>query len=387
MPPHFTEAEFADRAARTRAAMAEHGLDALLLFAPESHYWLTGYDTFGFCFFQCLVFPAQGEPVLLTRSADLRQARHTSIIEDIRVWKDEAGADPSRDLRRILKELQLHDGARLGVELETQGLTAANWRRVKQGLKGKRKAPELVDASRLIDGLRLVKSAAEIECVRRAAALSDAALEAGVAMARPGVSDGAVLAAMQAEVLAAGGDYPANEFICGSGEGALLCRYFSGRRRLESPDQLTLEWAGTWRRYHAPMMNTLAIGEARPEHGRMRAAAREALESCESALRPGATMGDVFEAHAVMVDRHGYRQHRLNACGYSVGARFTPSWMDPQMFYEGNETEIGPGMTFFLHMILMDSDTGAAQTLGRTSLVTEAGAEPLSRATLDLIVT
>ena len=55
----------------------------MLLFAQESMYWLTGYDTFGFCFFQCLVVKADGSMVLLTRSADLRQARHTSIIENI----------------------------------------------------------------------------------------------------------------------------------------------------------------------------------------------------------------------------------------------------------------------------------------------------------------
>ena len=50
----------------------------MLLFAQESMYWLTGYDTFGFCFFQCLVVKADGSMVLLTRSADLRQARQTS---------------------------------------------------------------------------------------------------------------------------------------------------------------------------------------------------------------------------------------------------------------------------------------------------------------------
>ena len=50
--PHFTDAEYADRIARTRKAMKTQNLDAMLLFAPESHFWLTGYDTFGFCFFQ-----------------------------------------------------------------------------------------------------------------------------------------------------------------------------------------------------------------------------------------------------------------------------------------------------------------------------------------------
>ncbi len=47
-----------------------------------------GYDTFGFCFFQCLVVKLSGRMELLTRSADLRQARRTSLIENIRIWKN-----------------------------------------------------------------------------------------------------------------------------------------------------------------------------------------------------------------------------------------------------------------------------------------------------------
>ena len=71
-------------------------------------------------------------------------------------------------------------------------------------------------------------------------------------------------------------------------------------------------------------------------------------------------------------------------CGYSLGARFSPSWMEQQMFFEGAPQIMGPGMVFFLHMILMDSDSGAAMSLGRTSLVTETGSEPLSALSLEL---
>jgi len=379
--PHFAPDEYARRLARTRASMEKQGLDGMLLFAPESHYWLTGYDTFGFCFFQCMIVPLVGEPVLLTRSADLRQARHTSILTDIRVWKDGEGVNPAMDLRALLKDMGLYKRKRLGVEFDTQGLTAHNWRLVESVLK----KPELVDASTLIPLLRLVKSPAEIAFVRKAAELSDHALDAAVGMTRAGAHEGEILAAMQGDVLARGGDYAGNEFVIGSGEGALLCRYFSGRRRLDSRDQLTLEWSGAWRRYHAPMMNTLIVGAPRPEHERMREATRAALSACESALKPGNVMGDVFAEHVRILDEYGYRQEMLNACGYSVGARFNPCWMDSQMFFEGATTRIEENMTFFLHMILMDSETGAAQCLGRTSLVTATGCESLSRSTLDLI--
>ncbi|MEO1425003.1 MAG: aminopeptidase P family protein, partial [Pseudomonadota bacterium] len=78
--------------------------------------------------------------------------------------------------------------------------------------------------------------------------------------------------------------------------------------------------------------------------------------------------------------------HRLNACGYALGARFSPSWMEPQMFHAGGTDEIGADQVYFLHMIIMDSDTGTAMSLGRTSLVTGAGAEPLSALPLEMTV-
>ncbi|MBK0399407.1 aminopeptidase P family protein [Limibaculum sp. M0105] len=378
---HFTEAEFDARMTRTRAAMAERGLDAMLLFAPESQYWLTGYDTFGFCFFQCLIVSADA-PVLLTRSADLRQAQLTSTVRDIRIWKDRAGADPTEDLAAILAELGL-TGARIGWETATQGLTHSNGRRVEARIG---EMAHLVEASDLMGKLRLVKSAAEIAYVRRAAELGDAAFDAAVAVTRPGANEGDVLAAMHDVIFRGGGDYPANEFIVGSGEHALLCRYQAGRRTFEADDQLNLEWAGTYRHYHAANFKTIVIGTPRPQHVAMHAAARDALMACEAALRPGRPMAEVFDAHARVLDAAGFGAHRLHACGYSLGPRFAPSWMEDQMFYEGAPTIMEPGMVFFLHMILMDSESRTAMCLGRTSLVTDGAAEPLSRMPLDMVV-
>lgn len=377
---HFTTAEFADRLARAEARMAARGLDGMLIFAPESQYWLTGYDTFGYCFFQCLVIGGAA-PALLTRSADLLQARLTSTIGDIRIWADGAGASPAGDLAAMLADLGL-SGTRLGVETDTHGLTAHNYRRLVAAMDG---VAELVEASDLIPALRMVKSPAEIACVRRAAELSDAALDAALQVTGPGADEADILAALQGAILAGGGDYPANPTIIGSGDHALLCRYATGRRRLAAQDQLTLEWSGVWRHYHAPMMATVLIGPVDDHHRRMHAAADAALHAAEAALRPGNTMGAVFAAHADAMEGHGFGAARLNACGYAVGARYAPSWMEPAMFYAGNPTIIEPGMTFFLHMILMDSATGHAMCPGRTSLVTDAGAEPLSRHGAELI--
>ena len=117
MALHFSRDEFAGRRAATRERVAEAGLDGLLMFRQESMYYLTGYDTFGYVYFQCLYLGADGTMTLLTRAPDLRQARHTSTIDDIRIWVDRAGATPAEDLKAILEGHGCR-GKRLGVELE-----------------------------------------------------------------------------------------------------------------------------------------------------------------------------------------------------------------------------------------------------------------------------
>lgn len=203
------------------------------------------------------------------------------------IWQDVEGAIPARELANLLKDLGVKGP--IGYESDTVGLTDRTGRALHAAIPGP------TDASDLIRACRRVKSPAEIEMHRRAAALSDDALDQAIQLARPGAFEGDILAAMQGAVLKGGGDYAGNEFILGSGPGALLCRHHSGRRHLSAYDQLILEWSGTYARYHAAIMRTLIVGKASDHHRRMHAAAVEALEACEKAIRPGAPMGEVHD--------------------------------------------------------------------------------------------
>lgn len=378
---HFDRAEYGERLSRCLAEMGAAGLDGMLMFRQESMYWLTGYDTFGYVFFQCLLLTADGRMALLTRAPDRLQARFTSTVEDVRIWVDGPDADPARQLAVMAREFGLAGGA-LGVEWESYGLTARNGQRLTAAMAG---VAALRDASDLVSRLRLVKSAAELDCVRRAAILADDALAAAEAGTYPGAFEGDILADMQGAVFRGGGDDPANEYVIGSGSGALMCRYFSGRRHLSPDDQLTLEFAGAWRHYHACVMRTFIVGRVDPRLAQMHAACRDALLAAEAALRPGQPVGAVFDAHAAVLDAAGLRHARLNACGYSLGNTFAPNWMDWPMLYHGNPVEAAAGMVFFIHIIAFDETAGLAMTLGRTSVVGERGSEALSRGSLDLV--
>ena len=383
MTLHFSNKEFASRKKKVLTLMKDQKLDALLMFRQESMYWLTGYDTFGYVFFQTLILDNSGNIILLTRAPDLRQAQNTSNIKDIRIWVDKDNSNPTEDLKVILGELNLK-GKKIGIEYEAYGLTGRNAMKLNQSLEGYCK---IEDRSELVSQLRVIKSAEEISYVRKAAELADRALNEVWKNAKAGACEAKILAEMQRVIFEGGGDYPANEFIIGSGHNALLCRYQSEKRILSDQDQLTVEWTGTYKHYHSAMFRTIPIGKADPKHYKMYEACLEALTNCEKKLAPGNTVGEVFDVHAKTFDDLGYKESRMNACGYSLGATFSPTWMDvPPMIFTGNPLIIKPGMVFFMHMILMDSEAQLAMNLGETYLVTETGNERLGKQKLDLVV-
>ncbi len=382
MALHFSKEEFHKRKLNTLRCMKEKNLDALLMFRQESMYWLTGYDTFGYVFFQTLILDQKGNVILLTRAPDLRQAQNTSNIEDIRIWVDKDGVNPTDDLKIILDELNLK-GKKIGVEYEAYGMTGRNALKLNKSLDG---YCNVEDQSELITKLRVIKSNEEIIYVKKAAELADSALDEAWKYTKAGASESKILAEMQRVIFEGGGDYPANEFIIGSGHNALLCRYQSEKRNLSPIDQLSLEWAGTYKHYHSAMFRTIPVGKADPKHIKMHEACAEALTNCSNNLVPGKTAGDIFDIHAKTFDDLGFNKARMNACGYSLGSTFSPNWMDWPMLYTGNPYIIEPGNIFFMHMILMDSENQLAMNLGETYLVTENGNERLGKQKLDLVV-
>ncbi len=380
MALHFTREEFAERQQRAMAKMESLGLSALLIFRQESAYYLTGFDSFGFVFFQCLVLCSDGRLFLLTRAPDYRQAQLTSVINEIHIWRDGAGVDPTRDLKALLQSKGLA-GKKLGVEYDSYGLTGHNCKRLENQLAG---FANLVDASHLVSYLRMQKSPSEIAYHRRAAQLADSALTTALPLIKAGGDEGEILAKMQGAVLAGGGDYSGNPFIIGANRHALLCRTKSGRDILQQNDQLTLEWAGVYRMYHAAMMRTMVVGKINPIQAKYFDIACETLQACEASLKVGNIMGEVYQAHCDILDKNGLSGHRLNACGYAMGALFQPNWMDFLMFYQNNPYILQENECFFLHIIIMDSDNNIAMCVGRSSLVGVRGANVLSHLPLSM---
>jgi Xaa-Pro dipeptidase len=367
----FPPEEHAGRLATTRAELDRRGLAALLVFAQESDYYLTGDDTAGYVFFQTGVITADERPtVLLTRRPDQRQAEAASLCDDIRIWLNAEDANPAQDLRAILDELGLRS-ARVGIELATYGLTAANGRLVEAALDG---FCTFEDASDVVRNQRLVKSELELIMVRRAGRLADAAVTAAAKAARAGVTDGALSGAALTAMLTGGGEVPSGGPLVNSGPRALFGRGIGGPRVIEKRDQVLIELAASFCRYHVCIEATLSVGKPDPRQLDMMAVAKEALELIKDAARPDVALGTLDDIHRHVLDGAGFGSERYAACGYALGCTFRPTWMDvPPMVYSGNSLPMTPGMVFFVHIMIPDTRTGIMAGIGQTFAITETG--------------
>jgi Xaa-Pro dipeptidase len=378
-PPSLTgslhDPERADRVTALRAAMAVRGLAAVALTSPENVYYLLGLDHLGYFAFTMLVLPADGEPLLVTREMErytvLAQApgvRHVTFAD---------GEDPADAAARALADA-VPAGGTVGVERRGSFLPPA----VLDGLRAALPAFSWEDCSGLLASARAVQSATETGWARRAATVSDAAMQAAIAVARPGAAEREVAAAAYHAMISAGGEPPG--FVPLIRPVAMLGQEHVtwGDRDLQPGKGLFLEMSGCVRRYHAPLCRTIYPGYAPPQAEEAAAAALAGLAAARGALRPGVRTGEVFAEWQRAVGGSPRRHH----CGYLVGIGYPPSWVGgPEVLgiRPGGDVEVLTGMVFHL-MSWIERPVG--HVVSDTALVTANGCELLTTVPRELTV-
>jgi Xaa-Pro dipeptidase len=375
---HFSEEEFAQRRQRALELMKREKLDGFLMTKQESLYYFTGFDTFGFVFFQAMYFHNDGRMRLITRAPDLRQALYTSILnkDDVVIRPDDANANPVALVPEVLKAFGIESSSkRIGYEPDSVSLPMRIGKLLDEAVKN---VCTLVDHTTLFGSeLRIIKSPAELNKIRKAAYLVDFSQVRAMKAAKQGAYEGKVWSELVSTVYEGGGDRSANEGILVSGNKAVLCRYSSGRDTVDR--QITLETGAAYKHYHACLMRTFQYGGVTKLYKQMHEVNKLQMKAVMEAMKPGNPMGDVFEAYARVADENGFQDARLTSCGYSMGGTFTPTWMDYPMFVRGQHVIIREGMVFFVHIILMDKKTDTAASIGQTLEVTKDGCKALSK--------
>jgi Xaa-Pro dipeptidase len=418
----FPPAEFAERLRKVRARMAQDGIDALLISTPENIYYLSGLDHMGYFAFQVLIVPMRGKPILVTRA--MERATVQDQTPDLKHYGYSDGSrtpPPVGDDDEIARTVDLLDAnANMFVEpnvsrsgrskgtmpaveetcraLAEAGLGTAHLAleeggsfitpRIAHGIKEGMSDAVWTDGTGLVDPCRVVQSPRELACTRRAAAISDAMLQAGLAAAGIGVNKREVMAAIYDAMFRRGGTYPGFVPLVRSNTSLVHEHGTWDDTQLAGEEILFLEMSGCVRRYHAPIGRLAFIQSAPPSAYKAHDCCEEALQTAADKIAAGVIAGDVYDAWQSVLNRNGLAAYTRHHCGYSTGIGYPPSWSGggvPVGLRARSDMRLESGMVFHLMSWLLRSDYGDS-FISDTVVVTDDGCERLTNSARQVYV-
>jgi len=371
--PYFPQEEYDQRLHNLRQRMAAQELDACLISSPENIFYLSGLSHQGFFAYHLLIVPRDGRMALICRAMERVTVDRWVVTPGRADFFGFADSDDLVDFTcGVLRQMGLAS-ARLALEKSSLFLPS----RVTEGIVANLPQADIGDCSDLVDSLRQIKSARELDYTRQAAQVTDAMMGAARETAAAGVSEREVAAEVHRAMLLAGGDYPGfGPFIRATPTLGEEHRTWSDHK-LAPGEALFVELAGCINHYHAPMGRLIYIHEAPPGTEAMAQLCLEAFNSIVAAIQPGVTAGQVYQAWQDAVDAAGLNHYRRHHCGYMTGIGFPPSWVGGPMVVglrHDSHLELQAGMVFHLMSWLMDTGRGD-YFVSDTAVVTEDGCE------------
>lgn len=376
----FDHAEFVTRTNNAQCKMAEQGLDGILLMSEPDVRYFTGFHTL---FWQSptrpwFVFvPLKGKPIAVIPEIGAALMRQ-SWLDDIRTWSAPAPSDDGISLLTKLLSPMAACSARIGIMKghETSlRMPLGDWERLIKTLPGLQWA----DATTLVQGLRMIKSSAEIEKLRYICAVGSAAFAQVPEFACIGLPLEDVFREFRRTALAQGADDA--PYLVGAADRGGYADVISppSRRALQSGDVLMMDTGCTWDGYYCDFDRNWALGNADDNAKRAYDVLWRATEAGIAAARSGNTCRDLYAAMSAVIaelDKSGGDVGRL---GHGLGMQLTeqPSHaaFDETVLKENMVLTIEPSLCYGDGLMMVHEENIVVGNGGATLLTTRAAAE------------
>jgi Xaa-Pro dipeptidase len=265
---------------------------------------------------------------------------------------------------------------RIGVEKINQYLGVSRFEALRDALAD----TALIDASHLVDKCRLVKSPAEIECFRKAAAISDAAVLDAIKSVKIGAEDREIAAVAMASLIRNGSEYCSTwPNVMVGWRGGLAHAGWDGTK-VSAGEPVAIEFAASVQRYHSPLFRTVIPGEPDKEVRRAAECAERAHNAGLAMLKAGVTIDALDRAIRAVVVELDCTKYAHSRFGYTIGVAFPPTWAQsmPVNIVPGGETMFEANMMFHV-MVYLLNPASFGIGVSETVLITEMGIERLTK--------
>ncbi|MFC2949636.1 M24 family metallopeptidase [Virgibacillus sediminis] len=385
----FSVSEFQERIAKTKERMAAEGMDILLVTDPANMNYLTGYDAWSFYVHQLLVVMIdEDQPYWIGRGLDANAARYTTWLDEEHIlpYADHYVQSTIRHPMDFVSDFirsKKSGNQLIGVELDAYYFTAQCYIHLAHGLPDSR----FKDATNLVNRIRIVKSDQEIAYMRKAAKISEKAMQAAFETLNEGVRQSEVAAAIShAQIIGTeefGGDYPSIVPMLPTGEKTSACHLTWTDETFSEGEPVIIELAGCYKRYHSPLARTAVVGMPSEEVYQLSEVVIAGIQAALEAVKPGTACEEIEQAWRKEITKHGLKKE--SRIGYSVGLNYPPDWGEhTASLRPGDRTILEPNMTF--HMIPTIDLGHIGMEISESFRVTEDGYETLAKFPRELLI-
>ena len=386
---NFKVKEYKNRLKKVQSEMQKKGIELLISQDTANINYLTGYDAWSFYYSQCVIVHINSEePLCFVRAQDAGGAFITTYLkkENIIIYDEKYihtwPTHPYDALVDLIKKKKW-DKINIGVEMDAHYFTAYCYEKLKKGLPN----AKILDSERLVNWVRVEKSIAEIEYMKKAATISEMAMKTAIETISPDVRQCDAVAEIQRTLFRGtpeyGGEYASIATLLPTGKGTSASHLTASDKKFVNGEATIIELSGTYKRYHAPMARTINLGK--PDQKKLDAmkATNEALEEGIYASKPGNTANDVAEKFWGVLDKHGIKKE--SRTGYSIGIGYPPDWGEHTLnIYKGDMTELKPNICYHMIAVMQFGDWGVEAS--ESIRITESGNELLCNFSRDLHV-
>ena len=378
----FEISEFEKRHSRVRLEMEKSGIELLLVFAPANINYLIGTPSKGYQEFQVLFFPLKPDKLtIITRLPDSPHLKAESLADEVIGWGGREPEDPIDVMKRVMKERNFSN-LQTGVEVPYYYLHPYDYKKIIDLI-----GDSLVkDATDLIGSIRLTKSPAEIEYVKKAAHILDKSMETCLKSINAGKTERQVSADIHHTLLLSGSDIPSSPMNFLTGPRSAFAHAEPSDRVISNGDFMHIQFGAHWKRYCCTIGRQISLGKPTQRMLDIYQVARDAVDACIEVIKPNVPATVPHEAAKNIISKAGMDSYRLHMTGYAVGAAFPPSWVEPLVLESNCPYILQEGMVIAVEPPLFGFEDGLGVRVIENVLINKNGTQSLCKTTRDLII-
>ena len=376
----FSKEEFEERWKKVRDSMKKFEIELLMVIAPTNINYLIGTPAKGYQEFEVLFFSINSDPsVMFTRRSEVEMMTDYSLADEVYGWGGQESEDPIDALKKLMIEKNFLN-KRIGIEVPYYYLHPFEYKKITDMLGN-----SLVhDSTNLIGDIKLIKSEAELNYVRKASDIADKSFNAGLNKIVSGISEREVSAAIHNEMFMNGGDIPSSPMNFLTGNRSMYAHGEPSDRKIQIGDFMHLQFGSHYRRYCCTIGRNICLGTPNKKMKEIFEVTKEAGDACIAEMGPGKKVKIAHDTAVAVIKSAGMDKYRLHMTGYAVGIAFPPTWVEPLIVDGSSNSTFEKGMVIAIEPPIFSYEDKIGVRLIDNVIISDDGVEVLSKTSREL---